>query len=110
MPRRAPVAKTPRFGSTARERERNRRAGGLRRLYDSVQWRKRTQPFVLNRDPLCKIAKLCGGNAPSTDADHIIPAAEYVDQHGGDYRYFYDTSNLQGACHADHTAKTAAGR
>ena len=109
MPRRAPIAKTPRFGNDARDRERQRRAGGIRRLYDSVQWRKRTQPFVLMRDPLCKIAVLCEGRAPSTDADHIIPAVEYVAQHGGDLRYFFDTNNLQGACHADHTAKTARG-
>jgi 5-methylcytosine-specific restriction protein A len=110
MPQRAAIAKTPRFGSDARDRERQRRAAGLRRLYDSAQWRRRTQPFVLARDPMCKIAKLCGGNAPSTDADHVIPAEEYVRQHGGDFRYFFDVSNLQGSCHADHTAKTGAGR
>jgi 5-methylcytosine-specific restriction protein A len=64
---------------------------------------------VLARDPLCKIAKICGGTAASTDADHIVPAEQYVAQHGGDERYFFDVSNLQGACHADHTAKTRAG-
>jgi hypothetical protein len=58
---------------------------------------------------MCKIAKLCGGNAPSTDADHVIPAAQYVAQHGGDERFFFDLNNLQGACHADHTWKTAHG-
>lgn len=110
MPYRAPIAATPRFGNGARDRERQRRAAGLRRLYDSAQWRKRTQPFVLARDPICKIGKLCGGLEPSTDADHIIPAADYIAQHGGDARYFYDVNNLQGACHADHTAKTASGR
>jgi hypothetical protein len=78
-------------------------------LYDSAQWRNRTRPFVLARDPICKIAKLCEGNAASTDVDHIIPAAEYVAQHGGDWSFFYDTNNLQGSCHADHTAKTARG-
>jgi 5-methylcytosine-specific restriction protein A len=109
MPQRAPIARTPRFETAARDRERERRAGGLRRLYDSAQWRKRTQPFVLARDPLCRLAILCGGTALSTDADHIIPAVEYVAQHKGDYRYFFDTSNLQGACHACHTHKTARG-
>ena len=58
---------------------------------------------------MCKIAKLCGGNAPSTDVDHVIPAAKFIAQHNGDYRKFFDTNNLQGACHADHTAKTARG-
>jgi len=55
------------------------------------------------------IAKLCGGAAPSTDADHIVPAAKYIAQHNGDERFFFDMNNLQGACHADHTAKTSAG-
>ena len=107
---RAPIAKPAKSGTEARDRERHRRAGGLRRLYDSKQWRERTRPTVLERDPMCKIAELCEGRAPSTDADHIIPAAEYVAQHGNDWRWFFDLNNLQGACHADHTAKTARGR
>ena len=109
MPYRAPIARPAGSENLARDRERHRRADGLRRLYDSAQWRKRTQPAVLARDPLCKIAKLCGGRAPSTDADHIVPAAQYVAQHGGDQRWFFDLNNLQGSCHADHTAKTRAG-
>jgi 5-methylcytosine-specific restriction protein A len=109
MPFRAPIARPPQAATAARDRERHRRAGGLRRLYDSSQWRRRTQPTVLARDPFCKIAKLCDGNAPSTDADHVIPAAEYVAQHDGDQRYFFDLSNLQGSCHACHTTKTSAG-
>lgn len=109
MPRRAPIAKPARFHSEARDRERRRRAGGIRRLYDSAEWRERTRPFILERDPMCKIAILCGGNAPSTDADHVIPAAKYIAQHNGDWRKFFDLNNLQGACKADHTAKTARG-
>lgn len=109
MPWRAPVAKPAGSENAARDRERARRAGGLRRLYDTAQWRKRTQPAVLQRDPMCRIGKLCGGNAPSTDADHILPAEKYVAQHGGDERRFFDLANLQGACHADHTAKTRSG-
>jgi hypothetical protein len=58
---------------------------------------------------MCKIAKLCGGNEPSTDVDHVIKAAVYIAQNGGDWRRFYDVSNLQGVCKADHTAKTARG-
>jgi hypothetical protein len=109
MPQRAPIAKPACFSSGTRDRERQRRAGGIRRLYDSAEWRERTRPFVLTRDPICKIAKLCGGREPSTDADHVIPAVDYIAQHNGDWRYFFDVSNLQGACHADHTAKTARG-
>jgi len=109
MPFRAPIAKPAGSENAARDRERYRRAGGLRRLYDSAQWRRRTQPAVLARDPICKIGELCGGNAPSTDADHVVPAAEYVKQHGGDERYFFDLSNLQGSCHPCHTAKTVRG-
>jgi 5-methylcytosine-specific restriction enzyme A len=78
-------------------------------LYDTAQWRKRTQPAVLARDPLCRIRELCGGCSPSTDADHVIPAAEYVAMHGGDQRYFFDLNNLQGSCHACHTWKTGRG-
>jgi hypothetical protein len=109
MPFRAPIAKRPGSEHSNRDRLRRRRREGLGRLYDSAQWRNRTQPFVLARDPICKIAKLCDGTAPSTDADHVVPAELYVAQHGGDQRRFFDVNNLQGACHADHTAKTRAG-
>jgi 5-methylcytosine-specific restriction endonuclease McrA len=65
--------------------------------------------MVLARDPLCKIEQLCGSGprrdgeperlpAPSTDADHVVPRSA-----GGE-----DTmENLQGACHACHSWKTA---
>jgi 5-methylcytosine-specific restriction enzyme A len=107
MPFRAPIAKPAGSENAARDRERHRRAGGLRRLYDSAQWRRRTQPYILARDPLCTIAVLCGGRAPSTDVDHEVPAEIYVAAHGGDERYFFDENNLRGACHADHTRKTS---
>jgi len=58
---------------------------------------------------MCKIAILCEGRGASTDADHVIPAEQYVAQHNGDVRYFFDENNLQGACHRDHAAKTARG-
>jgi hypothetical protein len=108
MPHRAPIAQGNVDPHADRDRLRRRREG-VGRLYDSVQWRQRTRPFVLSRDPFCKIAKLCGGNALSTDVDHVVPAEKYVAQHNGDWRFFFDLNNLQGACHADHTAKTAAG-
>jgi hypothetical protein len=107
MPKRIPIASTPVFGSTDRDRHRRKRETGLGRLYDSPQWRRRTQPYILARDPFCQIAVLCGGDAASTDVDHITPAEEYVAQHGGDATYFFDERNLRGACHADHSRKTA---
>jgi hypothetical protein len=110
MPQRAPVAKPPGFNPNAdRDRLRARRSTAVGRLYDTAQWRKRTVPRILARDPFCIDGELCGGRAPSTDVDHIIPAAEYVAQHGGDLRFFFDEKNLHGKCHADHTAKTARG-
>lgn len=54
--------------------------------------------MILARDPLCRIAILCDGSAPSTEADHIVPRAR-----GGDD----SMENLQGACRACHSHKTA---
>jgi hypothetical protein len=110
MPFRAPIAKRPGSENAARDRERARRAGCIRRLYDSAQWRKLTRPYILARDPLCKIAILCAGHAPSTDVDHDVPAEIYIAKHSGDQRYFFDENNLRGACHADHTRKTSLER
>jgi 5-methylcytosine-specific restriction enzyme A len=90
----------------ARDREADRRANGLKSFYDGYKWRRITQPFILNRDPLCKIALLCEGRAASTDVDHIIRVEIYIAQHAGDPTAFYDIDNLQGACHADHSRKT----
>jgi 5-methylcytosine-specific restriction endonuclease McrA len=92
---------------SAAARERTRRAGGIRRLYDSAAWRERTQPAVLARDPLCRIAVLCGGRAPSREADHEVPAEIWIAQHGGDWREFFNEANLRGACKACHSHKTA---
>jgi hypothetical protein len=86
---------------------RRRRAGKIRRLYDSTQWRERTRPHILARDPLCAIGIVCEGKAPSAEVDHEIPAEIYIEQHGGDLRYFFDERNLRGACKADHSRKTA---
>ena len=83
-----------------------RRATGLKNFYDRAAWRKQTIPFILSRDPFCKIAILCEGRAPSIDVDHIVRAELYIALHGGDSVWFYDRDNLQGACHADHSHKT----
>jgi 5-methylcytosine-specific restriction enzyme A len=91
----------------AREREAVRRSSGLKSLYDSSTWRVRMRRFILGRDPLCMIAILCFGRAPSTDLDHIIRAEVYIAMHGGDETWFYDPENVRGGCHADHSRKTA---
>jgi 5-methylcytosine-specific restriction protein A len=91
-----------------RMREIQRRAQGLKRLYDSWAWRGRqgVRRQVLVRDPFCRIAILCGGRALSVDVDHIVRAELYIEQHGGDEVSFYDETNLRGACRPDHTHKT----
>lgn len=93
----------------SRDREIVRRATGLKRLYDGRQWRSITRPFVLARDPLCRLAIICGGRAPSVDVDHIVRAELYIAQHGAgnDWTWFYDGENLRGACHACHARKTS---
>jgi len=58
---------------------------------------QRLREMVLARDPLCKIAILCDGMAPSVDADHILRKPLGDDS----------MENLQGACHACHSYKTA---
>jgi 5-methylcytosine-specific restriction protein A len=95
------------------ERNRRRRDNPLKRFYDNAQWRKRTVPYVLQRDPLCKLAIVCGGDGFSTEVDHIVRAEVYVAQHDGDTRAFFDPDNLRGVCHRCHSHKTAledAGR
>lgn len=107
MPNRVPNAPTQIYQHADRDRQRRKRETGLGRLYDSPQWRRRTQPYILSRDPFCQIGVLCAGEAPSTDVDHITPAEIYVAQHGGDATFFFDERNLRGACKADHSHKTA---
>ena len=73
------------------------------RLYERRRWRDRLRKVVLARDPLCMIQVLCGRGigalrALSTEADHIVPRSR-----GGDD----SMENLQGACHACHSHKTA---
>lgn len=95
-----------------REREAVRRASGpaglgLKRLYDSAAWRVRMRRYILGRDPLCRIAVLCLGRELSTDLDHIVRAEIHIALHGGDVEWFFDEENVRGACHADHSRKTA---
>ena len=80
----------------ARDRERDRRGAGLRRLYDTAAWR-RTKRAIKARDPMCTIRVLCGGRARTTDIDHKVRAEIYVACNGGDESYFFDENNLRGA-------------
>jgi len=54
--------------------------------------------LILARDPLCRIAHFCDGQAPSTIADHIKPRNA-----GGED----SMENMQGACERCHNWKTA---
>jgi 5-methylcytosine-specific restriction protein A len=106
LPHRAPIARPNVYQHQDRDRHRRKRESGLGRHYDSPQWRNRTRPYILGRDPFCKIGIICDGDGCSTDVDHVIPAEIYVEQHSGDETFFYDGRNLRGACHACHSRKT----
>lgn len=74
------------------------------RLYDRRRWRDRLRRLVIARDSLCRIQVLCGRGvdrlpALSTEVDHIVPRSR-----GGDE----SMANLQGACKACHSHKTAS--
>jgi 5-methylcytosine-specific restriction protein A len=88
---------------TQRQFDQNRSDDPCRAIYRTKKW-QRTRAFVITRDVLCKIRKVCveqyGVPMPSTEADHVIPIRQ-----GGDP---WDPNNLQGACHACHAQKTAA--
>jgi hypothetical protein len=76
----------------------------MRRLYDSVRWRKAAKWF-LSRNPLCGRVEgraqltLCaamGRDTAATIVDHIQP-------HKGDPELFWDERNWQPACAACHS-------
>jgi 5-methylcytosine-specific restriction endonuclease McrA len=94
MPARAPVHRVPVANGIGLDADR-------RKIYNSSAWRYGTRPRILARDPICQIAVLCRGYGSSTEVDHVIPI-----QNGGDE----SDENLWGACHADHSRKTAMER
>jgi len=78
-----------------------------RALYNAPAWRVHLRPFILARDPLCKlqITELCkqhGGDG-TTVADHIR-------DHKGDPALFFDPKNLRGVCKPCHDKKTGGTR
>jgi hypothetical protein len=63
-------------------------------------WRKQLRPFILQRDPLCK---LCGREG-STIVDHVIPFIS-ADGHIS-WVLFSDPLNLRGLCMSCHAKVT----
>jgi hypothetical protein len=91
--------------------DRQRKAADpLRPLYNSQRWRRRVCQRVLSRDPQCRVLLDDGSQCPqlSRHVHHIIDAAEYVRQHGGDPDAFFDESNLACICHDCHSRITSA--
>jgi 5-methylcytosine-specific restriction protein A len=77
----------------ANKAEQERRGTSSQRGYGRC-W-QRLRLLVLARDPVCRHP---GCTELATDADHIVPRS----QGGAD-----SLGNLQGLCHAHHSAKTA---
>ncbi len=65
-----------------------------RKWYERNIWKKNIVPFVLARDPLCKIC----GREGSYVVDHII-------DHMGDWNKFVDIDNCRGVCKPCHDKK-----
>lgn len=85
----------------AKQYDQGRRDDPFRWIYRTKRW-ARLRLFIIARDPLCKIAKICvekhGVQLASQHADHVVAIRD-----GGDP---WDSKNLQGACPACHTWKT----
>jgi 5-methylcytosine-specific restriction endonuclease McrA len=81
----------------------------LKRLNNSARWRNGTRPIVLARDPVCQDGRVCENKAFSEVVDHVIPARDYIKQHGGDENAYFDDSNLRGSCKPCHDAKRDVG-
>lgn len=78
----------------AAEVDRHRRQQPYRQLYGLSAWRNSTRPFILARDPICKICN----RAASDTVDHIK-------DHKGNMQLFFDPRNLRGVCKPCHDAK-----
>lgn len=73
-------------------------AADVKRLYQSRNWRDRTQPFLLKKNPLCQFVdsdgRQCG--QPSTIGHHLVDPKDNPE-------LFFAFSNLVGVC-ANHHA------
>jgi hypothetical protein len=88
-----------------------RQRSPLKRLYDRKLWRVYTKQAVMMRDAQCTEV-VNGTRCPllATDIHHVVDAIEWVAQHDGDERSFYDLDNLAGLCHAHHARHTSLRR
>jgi 5-methylcytosine-specific restriction endonuclease McrA len=77
------------------EHDRWRAEQPYRHLYNLRAWRDRTVPFILSRDPICRICN----RAASTLVDHI-------NDHKGDLQKFFNPNNLRGVCKPCHDERT----
>lgn len=67
----------------------------MRRLYDSVRWRKVAKSF-LSQHPLCAMCARMGRVTAASIVDHIAP-------HAGNMMLFWDTTNMQSLCASCHS-------
>ena len=73
----------------------------VRAWYRTPRWAQ-LRASVLAEQPWCPECSALGRRVHTTDCDHIVP-------HRGDARLFWSRGNLQGKCHAHHSAKTGRG-
>ncbi len=70
---------------------------GIKRLYDSVQWRRARRIFLSDPEHcLCVHCLSIGIETPATIIDHIKP-------HKGNIDLFWDEDNWQGLCANCHS-------
>jgi 5-methylcytosine-specific restriction enzyme A len=75
----------------------------VRHLYRTERWIALRRE-VLREEPFCQPCLEDGfGAVPNRHVDHKVP-------HRGDLVLFWDRTNLQGLCHAHHSAKTGRGQ
>lgn len=82
-----------------RQREKRERRS---RVYDTREWRDRTQPNFLRDNPWCIDCEANGLVTFATEAHHKVKAED-------DPGLAHDTDNLLGLCKACHSKRTRAG-
>ena len=90
----------------AKEYDRERAGGLVRKLYFSKTW-EHVRGNVLARDG--QVCTACHATGAS-EVDHVIPAEQWVASHGGELRSFFDEDNLTSLCKPCHSKKTARER
>jgi 5-methylcytosine-specific restriction protein A len=69
----------------------------MKRLYDSVRWRKARARFLRDH-PLCRMCADRGIDCEARVVDHVVP-------HRGDYGLFWDVANWSPLCASCHSAR-----